>query len=66
MTTARLLSSPDAAHYLGMSRPKLYELSIPYVMLGRQRRYDVQDLDAYIDTLKAKQITNPRPKRKSA
>ena len=65
MTDARLMSSTDAAHYLGVSRPKLYELDVRFVMMGRNRRYDRRDLDAFIDLLHSQQVRTA-PKRRTA
>ena len=50
--TKRLLSRTEAADYLDMSVRSFdrlrQEISIPYVRLGRRRRYLPTDLDALI------------------
>lgn len=47
----RLLPSPAAAHYLGVSESTLRGLGIPRRMLGGKRLYDRLDLDAYASDL---------------
>jgi hypothetical protein len=47
----RLMPSPVAAHYLGVSESKLRTLSLRRRQLGAKRVYDKADLDAYADTL---------------
>jgi excisionase family DNA binding protein len=52
----RLLRPPDAARYLSVCKRTLWGLKacgeLPYVPIGRQVRYDVRDLDAYIARVK--------------
>ena len=43
-----LLDAKAAARYLRMSVSWLYSSLVPFVRLGRARRYRVQDLDAFI------------------
>ncbi len=47
----RLLPSPQAAHYLGISESMLRELDLPRKKLGSKRLYDRLALDAYADGL---------------
>ncbi|MGZ9812312.1 helix-turn-helix domain-containing protein [Pseudoroseicyclus sp. H15] len=49
--TPRLLPSPLAAAYLGVSESTLRTLSIPRKELGAKRLYERADLDAYADAL---------------
>lgn len=44
-----LLSVRDAADYLKMSPGWLYYSGIPFVRLGRSRRYRRGDLDSYVE-----------------
>ena len=54
--TNRLLSTKDAAKYLCISERKLWDMSntgeIPVVRLGRAVRYDINDLDGFIQRAK--------------
>lgn len=43
-----LLNAKEAAHYLKMSVSWLYASLVPFVRLGRARRYRVDDLDEYV------------------
>lgn len=47
----RLLPSPQAAAYLGVSTTKLRSMPIPRKVLDGKRLYDRLDLDAYADAL---------------
>lgn len=47
----RLLPSPDAAHYLGISETKLRGLAIPRRILDGKRLYDRHALDEYASGL---------------
>ena len=51
-----LLHPPQAAHYLGISDRKLWQLTkdgaVRSVRIGRSVRYDRRDLIAYVDTLR--------------
>lgn len=47
----RLMPSPQAAHYIGVSESTLRNLHIPRRELGSKRVYDKADLDAYADNL---------------
>ena len=47
----RLMQEPDAARYLGISASKLATLKIPRRVSGRNRLYDIHDLDAYASNL---------------
>lgn len=47
----RLLPSPEAARYLGVSESTLRGLGIPRRMLGAKRLYDRHALDAYASDL---------------
>ena len=47
----RLLPSPQAAHYLGVSESTLRSLPIPRRILGGKKLYDRLDLDAYASGL---------------
>lgn len=47
----RLLSSPNAAYYLGISETNLRGLDIPRKMRGGKRLYDKADLDNFADQL---------------
>ncbi len=49
--TPRLMKADAAAFYLGISASKLRTLDIPTRKLGRNRLYDVRDLDAFADSL---------------
>ena len=56
----RLLSVAEAAAYLGISKPLFYRLGVALkfnrVTIGvRSERYDVRDLDAWIDAEKERQ-----------
>lgn len=48
----RLLDAKDAAHYLGISETTLRTLRLPVLRIGRAVRFDVKDLDAYVETLR--------------
>ena len=52
----RLLTATEAAHYLGIGRSTLYELKkrgeLPHVLVGTIVRFDVRDLDAYVEARK--------------
>lgn len=52
MTDSRLLTPTQAAKYLGVSRSTFYTLRIRRVKVGTASRYDVQDLDAFIEAHK--------------
>jgi hypothetical protein len=47
----RLLPTPEAAAYLGVSATKLRDLPIPRKVLDGKRLYDRLDLDAYASAL---------------
>lgn len=47
----RLMPTPQAAHYLGVSESTLRALSVPRRKLGAKRVYDKTDLDAFADQL---------------
>lgn len=47
----RLLPSPEAAHYLGISESMLRGLGLPRKCLGAKRLYDRLDLDRYASSL---------------
>lgn len=47
----RLLPSPKAAAYLGISESTLRTLNLPRRVLGSKRLYDVWTLDEYADSL---------------
>lgn len=47
----RLLPTPQAAAYLGVSETKLRSLAIPRKVLDGKRLYDRLELDAYADSL---------------
>ena len=47
----RLLPTPQAAVYLGVSETKLRSLPIPRKILDGKRLYDRLELDAYADSL---------------
>ncbi|OUS33189.1 hypothetical protein A9Q94_19985 [Rhodobacterales bacterium 56_14_T64] len=49
--TPRLLPSPAAAAYLGVSESMLRKLGIPRKEQGAKRLYDRTDLDAHADEL---------------
>lgn len=49
--TPRLMGAKDAARYLGISESTLRLLGLPRRLLGSRKLYDVQDLDAYADSL---------------
>jgi predicted DNA-binding transcriptional regulator AlpA len=53
----KLAKEPEAARYIEMSRPWLRLQRMrgdgpPYVRLGRAIRYDLRDLDAWLETKK--------------
>lgn len=48
---ARLLGTPEAALYIGVSVTTLRSLPIPRKILGGRRLYDRIDLDAYASDL---------------
>jgi len=54
----KLVNSKDAAQYLCICERKLWELSkcgrIQTVKIGRAVRYDIDDLDAFIEQQKRK------------
>jgi excisionase family DNA binding protein len=54
--TTRLLTVKDAANYLAISERKLWSMTqtgeIPAVRLGRAVRYDINDLDSFIQRAK--------------
>lgn len=45
-----LLSVKDAATFLCISASWLYQSDVPYVKVGRRRRYRPGDLTAYVDS----------------
>lgn len=47
----RLMPSPQAAHYVGVSESTLRSAGIPRRQLGGKRVYDRHDLDAFADNL---------------
>ena len=53
----RLIKVKAAADYLAISERKLWDLSqsgiIPIVRLGRATRYDLADLDSFIEKMKS-------------
>ena len=49
----RLLKSKEAAYYLQICERTLTKLSIPRVRHGRSVRYDIRDLDSYIENNKS-------------
>ncbi|MBW3659612.1 MAG: helix-turn-helix domain-containing protein [Actinobacteria bacterium] len=53
MTRTRLITVVEAAEMIGLSRSKVYELladgHLPSIRIGRTRRIDVTDLDAFIE-----------------
>jgi excisionase family DNA binding protein len=57
--TKRLLDVKAAANYLSISRAKLYEWTmkekIKSVKIDSRRLFDVNDLDRFVDELKAEQ-----------
>jgi excisionase family DNA binding protein len=54
----RLLSSREAAKYLGISPRTLWSLTacneLPCVRIGRSVRYDLHDLSAWIESRKTR------------
>lgn len=54
--SCRLLTSKESANYLAISERKLWSMSkaggIPVVRFGRAVRYDVTDLDEFIQQAK--------------
>ena len=58
MTAKRLFSAHEAARYLCISRAKLYELQIRSLKIGSRRLFDLNDLDEFIERLKAEQEAN--------
>ena len=58
ITSRRWLSTAEAAEYLGCSvfflnrNRQLAGRAIPFTRLGRCVRYDIHDLDAYLETRK--------------
>lgn len=57
MLTKRLLDVKEAADYLSISRSKLYQWAdrdkIRSVRIDSRRLFDVNDLDEFIESLKA-------------
>jgi predicted DNA-binding transcriptional regulator AlpA len=55
----RLLRPAGVAEYLGISRSQLYMLGILLelrpVLLGKDKRYDIRDLDAWVERQKSNQ-----------
>lgn len=43
-----LLSIPEAANYVGVSRASIYRLGLPFVKLGRRSLVRRSDLDALV------------------
>ena len=52
----RLLTTKQAAKYLAVSEKTIYNLSktqdLPSIRFGHTRRYDLQDLNSFIQRLK--------------
>ena len=48
MVVSQLLTSEQAAVYLGVRQKMLRTMPLPVVMLDRDPRYSVRDLDRYI------------------
>lgn len=55
----RLMKAAAAAHYLGISESKLRSSNVPRKTHGSNRLYDIQDLDAWADTLRYEEETIP-------
>lgn len=49
----RLMTTPQAAHYLGVSSSTLRSLGIPRKILGAKRLFDRLELDAFADFLES-------------
>ena len=53
---SKLMTSKQTAEYLCISERKLWDLQrlqrIPVVRIGRSVRYDIADIDSFIDQLK--------------
>ena len=64
MLTKRLLDAKEAANYLSISRSKLYQWanreSIRSVRIDTRRLFDVNDLDDFVESLKAEPGRNKR------
>ena len=60
--TTRLMTSKEAAVYLAISERKLWSMTqtgeIPAVRLGRAVRYDLNDLDSFIQKAKGVLVEN--------
>jgi len=58
----RLLSAQEASEYLSISRALLYQWvdkkRIPSLKINRRRLFDVNDLDDFVEQLKAEQWKN--------
>jgi excisionase family DNA binding protein len=48
-TTQTLLTVNALAKYLEVSRRQIYNLPIPFVLVGNRRRYRARDVDAYLE-----------------
>ena len=52
----RLLTVPECATYIGSTPLNIYQMvskgQIPYVKIGRSTRFDLRELDTWIDRLK--------------
>lgn len=62
----RLLTAAEAAAYLAVSKRTLQRLDVPYVAIRSMRRYDPQDLAAWLDAQKVTKSTSPAGEGESA
>ena len=44
-----LLSVSELAAFLGVHRVTVYDLEIPYVVVGARRRYRLRDVEQYLE-----------------
>lgn len=63
LTKPGLLTPRQAAEWLGVSLRTLYNQPIRYVKIGRLRRYDVADLQAFADLHGNRDRTTDRIRR---
>lgn len=56
----RLLTSPNAARYLGISESTLRGLNLPRRNIGAKRLHDKADLDAFADALPYDERNGPK------
>jgi excisionase family DNA binding protein len=45
-----LLTASEAAEFLRINRTHLYRLSLPYVLVGKRRRWRLEDINSWLES----------------